>query len=348
MVQTKKRPFDLVCDGGGVRGIGLVGALEVLEREGYEAQYRAGTSAGAIAATLHAAGYTAPQLHTIVAETRFSSFMDESLLDRVPILGPGLSVLQEHGVFEGDEFYRWFKELLARQGVHTFGDLIYSSQQTGLMRHKVQVVVSDLTERRLLVLPRDVAALGIADPDSMDVALAVRMSMAIPIFFEPVRFENPETGRAHVIVDGGLLSNFPVWLFDVDGVPARPTLGLRLVEEDVSRDAVIGPLLKPREIPKGPLGLVPFTYRLLETMLQAHDRLYIEQAHFARTIAIPTCGVSAIDFRLSAKDADRLYRAGKRAATEFLESRWDFEAYCAAYRTGHQHSRRADLAAAMS
>ncbi len=60
--RPKERPFDLVCEGGGVRGIGLVGALDVLEREGYEAQYRAGTSAGAIAATLHAAGYTARQL----------------------------------------------------------------------------------------------------------------------------------------------------------------------------------------------------------------------------------------------------------------------------------------------
>lgn len=348
MAQTQGRPFDLVCEGGGVRGIGLVGALDVLEREGYEAQYRAGTSAGAIVATLHAAGYTARQLRTIVAETRFSRFMDQSLLDRVPILGPGLSVLQEHGVYEGDEFYRWFKELLARRSVHTFGDLVQSSRKTGLLRHKVQVIASDLTERRLLVLPRDAAALGIDDPDSLDVALAVRMSMAIPIFFEPVRFQNPKTGRTHVIVDGGLLSNFPVWLFDVDGVPARPTFGLRLVEEEASRDAVIGPLLKPREIPRGPLGLVPFSYRLLETMLQAHDRLYIEQAHFARTIPIPTCGISAIDFQLSRQDADKLYWAGQRAAMEFLAERWNFEAYCDAYRSGLVQSRSAGLAEVMS
>ena len=51
--------------------------------------------------------------------------------------------------------------------------------------------------------------------------------MSIPVFFEPVKWENPETGRTHLIVDGGMLSNFPVWLFDCDDgePPAWPTFG---------------------------------------------------------------------------------------------------------------------------
>ncbi len=260
-------------------------------------------------------------------------------------------MLQEHGVYEGDEFYRWFKELLARRRAFTpLAIWCNSSRKTGLLRHKVQVIASDLTERRLLVLPRDAAALGIDDPDSMDVALAVRMSMAIPIFFEPVRFENPED-RSHPCDRGRRTA------IELPGVVVRR--GWRAGSAHLrdcgwwrrrpADDAVIGPLLKPREIPKGPLGLVPFSYRLLETMLQAHDRLYIEQAHFARTIAIPTCGISAIDFRLSRQRMPTgCIGPGQRAAMEFLESRWDFEAYCAAYRSGHSHSRRADLAAAMS
>ena len=344
MAPKDVKPFDLVCEGGGVRGVGLVGALAVLEEEGYEARYRAGTSAGAIVATLHAAGYTARELRKIVTETSFKKFMDPSLLDRVPFVGPSLSVLQEHGIYEGDEFYRWFATLLESRGVHTFADLVASEDETGLRRHKVQVIASDLSERRLLVLPRDAAALGIEDPDSLEVALAVRMSMAIPIFFEPVRFENPQTGHTHVIVDGGLLSNFPVWLFDVKGRPAHPTFGLRLVEEDASDEAVIAPLMNSRHISKGPVGLVLYSYGLLETLLQAHDRLYIEQAHFARTIPIPTGGISAIDFGLSSDDADRLYRAGRKAAREFLAERWDFESYCDEYRSGIDHSRSADLA----
>ena len=109
-MKNEKKPFDLVCEGGGVRGIALVGALEVLEEAGYEAHYRAGTSAGAIVATLHAAGYRAAELREIMAETRFSRFIDTGLLDRIPVVGPPLGILYEHGVFEGDEFYRWLSQ----------------------------------------------------------------------------------------------------------------------------------------------------------------------------------------------------------------------------------------------
>ncbi len=324
--------FDLVCEGGGVRGIALVGALAVLEEEGYEPHYRAGTSAGAIVAVLSAAGYAADELRKLIADTRFDRFMDASLLDRVPLIGPGLSVLRDHGVFEGDEFTRWFTDLLTAKGVTTFADLIGDEKASGLQRHEVQVIVSDLSERRLLVLPRDAAALGIADPDSLSVALTVRMSMAIPLFFEPVRFVNPVTGLTHVLVDGGLLSNFPVWLFDVTGRPTHPTIGLRLVDDEKSGESLIPPLLIPRRIPRGPLGLVPYARAIVETLLQAHDRMALEQAHAVRTIPIPTLGISAVDFRLSDHDARRLYLSGRRAARDFLEG-WDFEAYRNAYRT---------------
>ena len=76
------------------------------------------------------------------------------------------------------------------------------------------MIASDLTEQRLLVLPRDARTLGIEDLDQLNVALAVRMSMSIPVFFEPVSFTNRRTGREHLIVDGGMLSNLPIWLLD--------------------------------------------------------------------------------------------------------------------------------------
>lgn len=67
--------------------------------------------------------------------------------------------------------------------------------------------MTDLSEGRILVVPSGLAHYGI-DPDRFDVAHAVHMSASIPFFFEPVI----EAG--HHFVDGGLLSNFPVWLFD--------------------------------------------------------------------------------------------------------------------------------------
>jgi NTE family protein len=327
-----------------VRGIALVGALEVLEEAGYITQNRAGTSAGAIVAALHAAGFEAKELRDVIAETKFSSFIDPGIIDRIPLMGAPLGVLYEHGIFEGDAFYNWMRSLLAEKEVMTFGDLVHAdfADDEPVYRHKVQVIASDLTTRRLLVLPRDADMLGVEDPDSLDVALAVRMSMSIPFFFEPVRFRNRSTHETHVIVDGGVLSNYPVWLFDSKGAPKWPTFGLRLVEEDAGVDAIAEPLEQTTRIPKGPIGLYRFGRALIETMVEAHDRLYVEEAHFARTIPIPTCGVGTVDFFLSDDDANRLYESGRGAAEEFL-TRWDFAGYKREFRRRKKHSRTADI-----
>jgi NTE family protein len=344
MAVGKSRFIDLVCEGGGVRGIALVGALEVLEEEGYVVQNRAGTSAGAIVATLHAAGFKAGELHAIIKQTKFTSFVDLGLLDLVPPAG----IIYEHGVYEGDAFLKWFRSLLRKKDVETFGDLVHPdyADQDPVYRHKVQVIATDLSSRQLLVLPRDADKLGIDNPDELDVALAVRMSMSIPFFFEPVRFTNRQTRKTHVIVDGGVLSNYPVWLFDSDGSPQWPTFGLRLVEEDAASDAIAEPLEEMRRLRKGPIGFYRFGKSLIETMMTAHDRLYIEEAQFARTIPIPTCGISTINFRLSSEDAERLYESGREAAKEFLK-RWNFDGYKREYGRGKNHSRTTDVGAAL-
>jgi NTE family protein len=336
--RREEKRFDLVLEGGGVKGIGLAGALSVLEERGYTSQCVAGTSAGAIVATLHAAGYRAEELREIISSLDFTVFRDEGWKDRIPIIGKGLSILIDHGIYEGDAFYAWAKEKLAAKGVKTFADFPRVAE-----KDKVQVIVSDVTERQLLVLPRDAGKLGL-EPDELEVALAVRMSMSIPIFFEPVKHKNPKTGRTHVLVDGGMLSNFPVWLFDAPGLPRWPTFGLTLVEDDPK--VSIAARLSAEEVSEERVGVVGFIKSLVQTMLEAHDRLYIEKANFARTITIPTLGVNTVDFGLPKERALALYDSGRRAAERFLEA-WDFHAYIAEFRTGKEHSRREDIAEEM-
>ena len=61
-----EQPVDIVFEGGGVKGIGLAGDY----RELYDTEYRprcvAGTSAGAITASLVVAGYTGEELEQLV------------------------------------------------------------------------------------------------------------------------------------------------------------------------------------------------------------------------------------------------------------------------------------------
>jgi NTE family protein len=332
-------PFaDLVFEGGGVKGIGLAGAYSALCERGVEPKRVAGTSAGAITAALVAAGYSAEELDAILLEVPFASFKDTAWEDRIPLVGHPLSVLLQRGIYEGGFFREWMRGLLAAKDVRTFGQLADPEATELKDRYRLKVIVSDVTHRRLLVLPDDAASLGI-EPDDLEVAYAVRMSMSIPFFFEPVMHRNPRTGRDHLIVDGGMLSNFPVWLFDADkGEPPRwPTFGMLLVEGDPK--VPVSHRVEGRQ--SG--SIVDYVKALASTMMEAHDRLYLEKATFVRTIPIPTLGVSTTEFEITPPRVRAIYESGRKAAFDFLD-RWDFEAYKAEYRSGKEHSRREELA----
>jgi hypothetical protein len=89
---------------------------------------------------------------------------------------------------------------------------------------------------------------------------------------------------------------------------------------------------------------IDFIKSLVHTMLEAHDRMYLESATFVRTIAIDTLGVHTTEFDLSRERADELYESGRRAAEDFL-GRWDFDAYKAGFREQAPPGRRQALAA---
>ena len=338
-------PFaDLVFEGGGVKGIGLAGAYSALCERGVGPKRVAGTSAGAITAALVAAGYSAEELDEILLTVPFARFKDTAWEDRVPIIGHPLSVLLQRGIYEGGFFREWMRELLAAKGIRTFSQLADPEATELKDRYRLKVIVSDVTHRRLLVLPDDAASLGI-EPGDLDVAYAVRMSMSIPIFFEPVMHRNPRTGLDHLIVDGGMLSNFPVWVFDCEDqeTPDWPTFGLLLVEPD-PKVPISERIPAPEHAPHGARGLVDLLSSMLHTMMEAHDRLYVEKAQYARTIPIPTLGVGTTEFDLSKERAEALYQSGRTAAEKFLET-WNFQAYIEEFRKGKTHSRRADIAA---
>lgn len=330
-----EQKIDAVFEGGGVKGIAFVGAVTVTEAKGYVFENVAGTSAGAIVACLSAAGYKASELKSIMDELDYTRFKDKDLVDNIPLLGPLLSLGFEKGIYEGKYFEDWLRHLLKVKNIRTFGDLVMQDYKDNPQyRYKLQVIASDISRGRLMKLPHDIAKYGI-DPDKLDVARAVRMSMSIPFFFEPVVLQDA-TGASSYIVDGGLLSNFPVSLFD-DGTADPPwsTLGYRLVDPTIEG--------KPNTI-NGPLTLLA---ALFSTTMQAHDARYIENKNFVRTIPIPTFGVRATDFDLSKENRDKLYQSGVEAAEKFFQT-WNFEEYKKKYRQAEPPSRQERLHGALS
>lgn len=320
-MSRRSRRADAVFQGGGVKVIGLVGALSVAERHGYEWVNVGGTSAGAIVAALLAAGYRAPELARILDDVDFRAFRDPPSWARVPLIGPALAMAFTKGLYRGDRLEEWMRSTLAERGVHTFADLIIPDEPDERFRFKLQVIAADISRGRMIVLPQDMGSYGVR-PEELDVARAVRMSASLPYFYQPVvqYYPTPRGGFPSYIVDGGLLSNFPVWLFDVKGPPPWPTFGFMLVDPQYGR---------PHRI-RGPIS---FGSALVSTMLEAHDARYLEDADSVRTIRIPTGGVRTTDFDMSAEQRRRLFEAGAAAARRFF-AEWNFDRYVRLYRVG--------------
>ena len=114
-----------------------------------------------------------------------------------------------------------------------------------------------------------------------------------------------------------MLSNFPVWLFDAEE-PQWPTFGLKLVEKDL-KAPVGGPGRSSEESCGGVSSVIGYLRSLVDTMMAAHDRLYIEESDFDRTIAIDTLGVRTTEFDLSEGRAMELFESGRAAAGKFLD-----------------------------
>ena len=314
---------DLVLEGGGVKGIGLAGAVTALSGAGYAFPRVAGSSAGAVVACLVAAlqvaGEPVARLDDVVRTVDYRRLRDVGGLGRIPLVGRALSLLVHDGLYEGRYLEDFLTGVLGDLGVRTFADLRIPDDDPaaeGLAperRSRLVVTVSDLSRSRLARLPWDLPEYGAAD---LAVARAVRASAAIPFFFRPVR--QPTSDGPATWVDGGLLSNFPVQLFDrTDSADPRwPTFGVRLTTRPPTP-----PVTRPVE---GPLAI---GLAALDVLLTDQGNAYLEDpCTVERSVFVPTDGVSVVDFDLDAATTERLHAAGVAAGEEFLAG-WDFAAH---------------------
>ena len=318
-----------IFEGGGVKGIGLAGAVYGLEQAGYSFANVGGTSAGAIVASLIAVGYSGKEIKQELEKLDYRKFREKEMLDRFGAFGKVLNISMKMGIYRADYFEKWLQGLLERKGKTSFGQI--RTAETGPHKYRFQAAASDLTSQKLLVLPDDLRGFGF-DPDHFSIAKAVRMSMSIPIFYEPYRLID-SWGKEHIIVDGGLLSNYPLWLLD-DGQswPRIPTFGFRFTTRE---DQTLNQDGQPIS------GIFDYMKALTGTLLDAHDKYYISNSKgdYGRSILIPVTvmvngkqkEVRSTDFELGKEAQKGLFSNGKTAAEKFLTD-WDFEKWRQKYR----------------
>ncbi|MFL5823395.1 MAG: patatin-like phospholipase family protein [Solirubrobacteraceae bacterium] len=297
---------DGVFSGGGIKGLAFAGALQAAAEAGYDEWVQlAGTSAGAITAMALAVGYDAQGLRDALDSFDLSKIADYGPLGPLEI---PINLELSRGATHGKVLSGWIADLLSQapRPARTFGDLA-----PGALR----VVGVDLAHTRMVVFPEDVA-LYVDEhdralvPGEFPIAEAVRISAGYPYFFPPRSLRDAQTGKQGVLVDGGVASPYPVFLFD-HLKPQRPTWGFRLFSgtapEQPSYTKISG-LLWPIDMLKA----------IVDTSMNALDK-FEEREYHPRTISLPTGDTGTLDFGLTEEQKAALYQSGYEAAKAFFD-----------------------------
>ncbi|MBM7584593.1 NTE family protein [Bacillus pakistanensis] len=292
--------IDGVFSGGGIKGLALLGAYKAFEEKGFVFKRVAGTSAGAVVAAFIASGYKSEELINAMGKVDLTDLLDKnSFIFSIPFV-KWLKVYWSLGLYKGAVLEKWIESKLKAKGVYTFADL---------PPHSLRVIASDLSNGRLLVLPDDLEKYGIAK-ETFPVARAIRMSASMPYFFEPVKLRSLE--GVSKIVDGGVLSNFPMWLFENDNMKKlRPVVGVKL-----------SPNIEER--PKRKIdNAINLFEALFHTMKDAHDSRYISRKLEKNVIFIPTEGVFSTEFSITEEKKEALIQYGHSLADDFIKM-WSY------------------------
>lgn len=310
-----------VFDGGGVKGAALAGALEAAEQniafQGY-----GGTSAGSIVALLASVGYTGEELSRILTrELNLADMLDTSgsSFDSLTKLSTLATCLQGKSLFSkvraawdcrhlfrhldqnlGLYNARGLQEFLAKKIKARFPDL----------KLKGSITFRDLKDRGcppLKVLASDIRLRGprIFDAErysDFGVIDAVRASMCYPFVFEPVYIHENR------LVDGGLSSNLPVFLFSHE----RRRTGWPVIAFDLVTDT-------PGTVDS--YRLKDFSLDLLATALESSEHI-LEQVVdevYPIPILIPS-EIDTLKFGLSQAELESLRETGYTQARDFIRN----------------------------
>jgi NTE family protein len=239
-----------------------------------------------------------------------------------------LALVERGGWFAADRFVTWLETHL---DTGTFkGEPRRMSKLTlaGFFERTdvdLSMVATDTTAGDLLVLNHHTA------PDC-PVVRAVRMSMSIPLVWDEVVWHaswGPYLGRdiaGHVVVDGGVLSNFPIELFISDAPevvrrmgPKRSNeiLGLLIderVEVPVSKGIFVDVNVDPKE-----LRIVRRLRALVDTATSAHDKMVMDE-YASLVVHLPAKGYGTTEFDMTDARREALVHAGRTAMAAHLDA----------------------------
>jgi NTE family protein len=178
----------------------------------------------------------------------------------------------------------------------------------------------------------------------MVLADAVRISMSIPLFFAAKR-----SLRGDVYVDGGVLDNYPIKLFDRKKYIADRNLKAHSREPEYYRKhntalREIGKEISPYVYNKETLGFrldsareiglyrdqgeppvsrvddfFSYGWNLIETIMEGQANQHLRTDDWQRTIYIDTLGVKTTDFALPDEKKEALVDSGRKHTQKYFD-----------------------------
>ncbi|ABD45672.1 patatin-like phospholipase family protein [Neorickettsia sennetsu str. Miyayama] len=187
---------NLVFKGGGVKVLYSVGAMEALEERDvlHSIERVAGVSSGAVLALLTAIGMDVKEMRDFFLEIPFAEEVDAVCLPEETN-----RFFEEYGRYTGDKLLGRLRDLLEEKCGSS--DITFAEMHD-LGFRDLYVFATDVTNKKLVQYSWE-------DTPDYSVVDAVRASASYPFYFVPCRGPNGE-----LLVDGGLLDNYPLWLFD--------------------------------------------------------------------------------------------------------------------------------------
>ncbi len=327
--QKKYDYKNLVLEGGGVRGLAYAGVFSVLEEKGILQQIEkvAGSSAGSVAGMLVSIGYIAAEIDSLMMELPLQKFKDGN----GGLVGKYKRLKNEFGIFKGDAFEKWLQQLVKNKT----GDPHLTFSQLHKLRLK-NAIYKDLYCTGTNLSKQQLEIFCYETTPDMPLALAVRISGGVPLYFEPVALDNQlhkikrsdKTSFINYYVDGGMLSNYPVSIFDTcvhagsnpllcDKVKFNgQTIGIKL-ERPQQIDSLNQNNIRIPEydINKFTEYLAAFSNLLMETLSRKYPGLENEKG---RTIYVSQGNISSIIKKTKQQDKLLLYTNGVNAANNFF------------------------------
>ncbi|MEO8608573.1 MAG: patatin-like phospholipase family protein [Chloroflexota bacterium] len=326
-------PFkNLVFQGGGVKTFAYYGVLDVLEQNGILPQIErvAGTSAGAMFATLVSFRLSAADTLKVFSTVDFAKVPGlktaKDLLPAATFLQPGLDSLlggvdalnrlfNQYGWYSTDYVYDWLQETIAiyckGNGRATFADF------RTLGYRDLFVIATNISTRAGQVFSAD-------HTPQTAVADALRMSQSIPLFFEGLRYDGSQFGAGDYYADGGVLNNFPMFVFDD---PLYQTEN-RWYVAGINWETLGCRLYTPKDCPgssRDVTNLTTYIENLMDAVLEAQEVAFDNnKVDHQRTINVSNCCIQPTDFEVKPVSDNAKYNqlvaAGREAAQAYLQT----------------------------